>query len=130
MAIVNSVNAAGLPDLILTLITLSFFVVGSIGGLFKIFHLAGQLALSIVAGMSFGMRLVLMREGLLFRPTTLNWIIIVVCAVAGFALTWLRQRMGIVRAIFFNVPHRQHLKESVTGHLLHAYWNVPPLARP
>ena len=99
VAIINAMNAAGLSDLILTLITLSFFVLGSLGGLFKIFRLAGLTALSIIGGMSVGMRIVLMREGLLLHSTALNWVIIVVCAVAGFAVTLLRQKIGIVRVI-------------------------------
>ena len=97
VAIVNVVNAAGLSDLILTLISLGFFVIGSLGGLFKICRLAGLTALSIIGGMSVGVRLVLMREGLLLRSTALNWVVIAVCAVAGFVVTLLRQRIGIVR---------------------------------
>lgn len=100
VAIVNVMSAEGLSDLVLTLITLGFFVLGSLGGLLKFGRLAGLTALSILGGMSVGMRLVLMREGLLLRPTGLNWIVVVVCAVAGFAVTLLRQRIGIVRAIF------------------------------
>lgn len=92
-------NAEGLSDLVLTLITLSFFVLGSLGGLFKFCSLAGLTALSILGGMSVGVRLVLMREGFLLHPTGLNWIIIVVCAAAGFVVTLLRQRLGIVRVI-------------------------------
>lgn len=99
VAIVNVVNAAGLSDLILTLISLSFFVIGSLGGLFRTCRLAGLTALSIIGGMSVGMRIVLMREGLLLRSAALNWVIIVVCAVAGFVVTLFRQRIGIVRAI-------------------------------
>lgn len=90
-------NAEGLSDLLLTLITLGSLVLGSLGGLFKFCSLAGLTALSILGGMSVGMRLVLMREGLLLRPTGLNWIIIVVCAAAGFVVTLFRQRLGIVR---------------------------------
>lgn len=100
VTIVNVINAAGLSDLILTLVTLSFFVLGSLGGLFKLCRLAGLTALSILGGMSVGMRIALMREGLLLRPTSLNWIIIVVCAVAEFVVTLLRQRIGIVRVVF------------------------------
>lgn len=95
----NVVNAEGLSDLVLTLITLGSFVLGSLGGLFKFCSLAGLTALSILSGMSVGIRLVLMREGLLLRPTALNWIIIVVCAAAVFVTTLFRQRLGIVRVI-------------------------------
>jgi hypothetical protein len=100
VTIVNVINAAGLSDLILTLVTLSFFVLGSLGGLFKLCRLAGLIALSILGGLSVGMRIVLMREGLLLRPTNLNWIIVVACAVVGFAGTLLRQRIGVVRVVF------------------------------
>lgn len=97
VAIVNVMNAQGLSDLVLALVTLGFFAIGSLGGLFRICRLAGLTALSILSGMSLGMRLVLMREGLLLRPISLNWIIIVVCAVGGCVITLLRQRIGIVR---------------------------------
>lgn len=99
VALVNAMNAAGLSDLVLTLITLSFFALGSLGGLFKFCRLAGLTALSIIGGMSVGMRLVLMREGLLLHSIALNWVVIAACAVAGFALTLLRQGIGIVRVI-------------------------------
>ena len=99
VAIINAVNAAGLSDLVLTLITLSFFALGSLGGLFKFCRLAGLTALSIIGGMSVGMRLVLMREGLLLHSIALNWVVIAAFAVAGFALTLLRQGIGIVRVI-------------------------------
>lgn len=101
VAIVNVMESEGPSDILLALITLSSFVVGSLGGLFKFCRLAGLTALSILGGMSVGMRLVLMREGLLLHPTALNWIVIVVCAVAGFAATLLRQRMGIALSCTF-----------------------------
>lgn len=99
MAIVNATNSKSLSDLVLTLITLSSFVLGSLCGLFKFCNLAGLTALSILGGMSVGIRLVLIREELLLRPTGLNWVIIVVCAAAGFAITLFRQKLGIVRVI-------------------------------
>jgi len=97
---INIVDAMGVSDIFLTLVTLSFFVLGSLGGLFKFFGLAGRLALSILGGMSVGMRIVLMREGLLLRPTALNWTIVMACAVAGCLLTLFRQRIGIVSVAF------------------------------
>jgi hypothetical protein len=127
VAIVNVINAAGLTDLILTLVTLGFFVLGSLGGLFKFCRLAGLTALSILGGMSVGMRVVLMREGLLLSPKGLNWIIIAVCAVAGSVVTLLRQRIGIVRVIARNAPRRQHLTEIFTGPFLHFHRDIPPL---
>jgi len=101
VVIVNVVNAEGLSDLVLTLITLTFFVLGSVGGLFKSCNLAGLTALSILGGMSVGMRLVLMREGLLLHPTGLNWIIIVVCAAVGFVVTLFRHRLGTALSCTF-----------------------------
>lgn len=90
-------NAQGLPDLILTLVTLGIFALGSLGGLFKLCRLPGLIALSVLGGMSVGMRVVLMREGLLLRPIGLNWVIIAVCTAVGPATTLFRQRIGIVR---------------------------------
>ena len=120
-------KATDLSDLILTLIILGFFVFGSLGGLFKFCRLAGLTALSILGGMSVGMRLILMREGLLLRPIALNWIIIVVCAVVGSVVTLLRQRIGVVRVTFWNLPRRRHLIGFTTGSFLHVHRNVPPL---
>lgn len=129
VAIVNAMNAVGVSDLILTLITLSFFVLGSLGGLFKSCRLAGLTALSILGGMSVGMRVVLMREGLLLRPASLNWIIIAVCAVAGFVVTLFKQHIGIVRVAVSNAPCIQRLMGILTGPFLRVYWNLLPHAR-
>ena len=111
MAIVNTVNATGVSDLILTLVVLSFLVLGSFGGLFKSSRLAGLTALSILGGMSVGMRIVLFREGLLLHTISLNWIIIVVLAVAGSVVTLLRQQIGIVRVF----PRNPSLRQYLTG---------------
>ena len=97
-------SARSVTGIILTLITMTFFALGSLGGLFKFCRLAGLTALSILGGMSVGMRVVLLREGLLLRPTALNWIIIAVFAVAGFAVTLFRLKIGVVRVVNRNVP--------------------------
>lgn len=130
VTIVNVINAAGLGDLALTLVTLISFALGSLGGLLMSLRLAGLTALSILGGMSVGMRLVLIREGLLFSSKLgLNWIVVVVCAVAGFAVTLLRQRIGTVRAIVvWDTPRGRRLTGTFAGSFLHVHRNVPPLA--
>jgi len=94
-------NAAGMSDLVLTLIALSFLVLGSFGGLFESSGLAGLTALSILGGMSVGMRIVLLREGLLLHTISLNWIIIIVLAVVGFVVTLFRRQIGIALSCAF-----------------------------
>jgi hypothetical protein len=114
VAIINTMNAEGLPDLILTLVTLGIFALGSLGGLFKLCRLPGLVALSILGGMSVGMRVVLMREGLLLSPIGLNWIIIAVCTAAGSATTLFKQRIGIVRVTILYATCRQNLTRRNT----------------
>ena len=106
MAVTNVISAEGATGIVLTLITLTFFALGSLGGLFKFCRLAGMIALSILGGMSIGMRVVLLREGLLLRPTALNWIIIAVPTAAGVAVTQFRLKIGVVRVVARNVLRR------------------------
>lgn len=128
VAIINIMGATGLSDLVITLITLTFFLLGSLGGLFKLCHLAGLASLGILGGMSVGIRVVLMREGLLLKPMGLNWIIIAFCGLAGFVATLLRQRIGVVRVVVWNSPCRRYLTGGFTGSFLHVHGNVLPLA--
>lgn len=59
----------------------------------------GATALGMCGGLSIGMRLALMREGLLVPLYTVNWIIICLFAVAGVLMVVWRERLGIVRVI-------------------------------
>jgi len=106
VTIINVISARGATDIILTFITLTFFALGSLAGLFKFCRLAGLTALSILGGMSVGMRVVLLRGGLLLRPAPLNWIIIALFMVVGLTVTFFRRRIGAVRVVARNVPQR------------------------
>ena len=126
-------NAAGMSDLVLTLIALSFLVLGSFGGLFESSGLAGLTALSILGGMSVGVRIVLFREGLLLHTISLNWIIIIVLAVVGFVVTLFRRQIGIVRVIPRNLSRRQYLtrcpqRPFLARSLEHSSWHLGPIS--
>lgn len=112
-AFINTVSSNGLPDIVLTIITLAFFSFGFILGLFEIGRIGGIILLGITGGLAFGIRIVLLRDGLLFQGNmgvgddtvldgspglfSANWAIIAVLgAVGGLTLIWW-QRINIVR---------------------------------
>ncbi|KAH9855922.1 hypothetical protein C2E23DRAFT_556545 [Lenzites betulinus] len=95
-AFVNSLPADGLPDLVLTLITLGAFAIGFVIGVLNLGRTAGIWLLGILSGFSIGIRIVLLRPGLLIPTYVANWIILAVLMVAGLAVTVFRQRLGLV----------------------------------
>jgi hypothetical protein len=98
-AIINSVDENGVSDIVLTVAVLVFFSLGSILGFFEFARLGGITMLALTGGLSIGIRVVLMREGLLLHGDSLyavNWVIVGAFAVLhGLALVWL-QRVVIV----------------------------------
>jgi len=106
VTIINVISVRGATDMVLTFITLTFFGLGSLGGLFKFCRPTGLAALSVLGGMSVGTRVVLLRRGLLLRPTALNWIVIALFTVAGLAVTLLRRKIGVVRVVTRDEPCR------------------------
>lgn len=94
--IVNTVDDTGISDGIVFAITLGFFALGFVLGLFMPEYGIGATALGMCGGLSIGMRLSLMREGLLIPLYTVNWIIICISGVAGVFLIIWRERMGVV----------------------------------
>jgi Domain of unknown function (DUF4203) len=100
-AFINSLNATGVPDLLLTAIVMAFFFLGSALGLFEFARKAGLVVLGISGGMAFGIRVMLLKEGLLISKTSLfafNWVLIAVFGVLGaISMVWYKvQRGGIV----------------------------------
>ena len=99
-ALNNTVNAPGLSDILITLISIGFFGLGFAIGVFEFARLGAIVLLSLSGGVAFGARIVLIKHGLLFSDDDLyaaNLAIIAVFgAAAGSSLIW-AQRIGIVR---------------------------------
>jgi hypothetical protein len=119
-AVINSVSgSAGIPDLcvllsiscdavlirrpsFLTAIIIVFFGLGFALGVFEIARLGGITMVAMTGGIAFGIRIVLLRPGLLISSTqfyAINWVIVAVCGgAAGLSLIWF-QRYGLVRLL-------------------------------
>ncbi|TFK45051.1 hypothetical protein BDQ12DRAFT_674032 [Crucibulum laeve] len=102
-ALINTVSATGISDLLLTLITIGFFGLGALLGVFEIGRIGGIACLGIASGLSFGMRVMLLKSELLFSGTDLyaaNWVITAVLGMAGgmSMISGSIQRTGILFA--------------------------------
>ncbi|KAG5646202.1 hypothetical protein DXG03_004028 [Asterophora parasitica] len=102
-AIINTVNNVGISDAVLSAISIGFFFLGFILGVFEIGRAAGIATLGVTGGLAFGIRIFIVREGLLIpglAAFSLNWMLIAVLgALGGAAMVWGRtQRGGIVFA--------------------------------
>lgn len=100
-AFINTVNIPGISDLLLTAIVMAFFFLGFILGLFEFARSAGLTTLGISGGLAFGIRMILLKEGLLLSGTSLfavNWVLISLFGVFGGISTALPkvQRGGIL----------------------------------
>ncbi|OJT10578.1 hypothetical protein TRAPUB_12914 [Trametes pubescens] len=95
-AFVNTVNAQGLSDLVLTIIVLAAFGIGFFVGLLNLGRVAGIWMLGILSGMSIGIRIVLLRDGLLIPKYAANWFIVGILMIIGLGVTVFRQRFGLV----------------------------------
>jgi len=98
-AVINSVSASGVADIFLTAIIIVFFCLGFALGVFEIARLGGITTIGMAGGIAFGIRIVLLRAGLLVSSTQLyaiNWVIVGVCGAAGgLSLIWF-QRYGLL----------------------------------
>ncbi|KAI0741051.1 hypothetical protein C8Q76DRAFT_209992 [Earliella scabrosa] len=96
-AFVNTVSADGLSDIVLTVISMGGFLVGLALGALDFGKWAGILMIGLLGGFSVGVRIVLLRPGLLIpSPYAINWLILVPFIVAGLAAVLVRQRLGLV----------------------------------
>ena len=100
---------------------MAFFFLGFILGLFESARLAGLAMLGISGGFAFGIRMILLKEGLLLSGTSLfavNWILIALFGVLGGIFITLPkvQRGGIV-SLFAIVR-----KRSLTSRRWIAFW--------
>ncbi len=97
-AIINSINNDGVSDIVLTSITLGFIFLGFCLGAFEFARLGGIILIVLNGGLAFGIRIVLLKEGLLGGSSLhTNWAIVIVFPIlAGLSMIW-KQRPPLVR---------------------------------
>lgn len=115
---INSVGSVGIADILLTAIVLGFFFLGFILGVFEFARLGGVVLLAITGGLAFGIRIILVRDGLVLHGDSLfavNWAIIAVLgAISGLVLIWL-QRVAIVSGYFCGLTNRITVDDLFTS---------------
>ncbi|KAL1710261.1 hypothetical protein EV121DRAFT_275806 [Schizophyllum commune] len=98
-AFINTLNEQGLPDLVLTAIVGGFFLFGFVLGLFNFARGAAIGLIGMAGGLAFGVRIAIIKEGLLFPVDSLyaiNWVVAAIFgAVGGLLVIW-KQRMGLL----------------------------------
>lgn len=78
-------------DLVLTLVSLGFFGAGFAFGMLRVCHKIAPALLGILGGMAVGLRLVLLRRGLLFPGLgqySLNWGIVAISGLVGMSFVF------------------------------------------
>ncbi|KAK7036524.1 hypothetical protein VNI00_011721 [Paramarasmius palmivorus] len=98
-AIVNSVNEVGISDLLLTLIVVGFSFLGFVFGVFKFARIGGMTGIAVAGGVAFGVRIELLKEGLLISSEDLyavNWAIPSVFGLAMGLLLVRHQRAALL----------------------------------
>jgi len=94
-AIINNISSAGLNDLVLVVTVFCFFALGMVLGIFRTFQFVGLAALGISGGLSLGIRMALLRQGLLVHTFFVNWLIAAVLGTLGLCAVLFKQRAGI-----------------------------------
>ncbi|KAI9568794.1 hypothetical protein HD554DRAFT_671834 [Boletus coccyginus] len=97
--IVNTLDNVGVSDLALTVCILVLFVMGFALGFLEMVCTAAMLVLGILGGLAIGVRIVLLRSGLLISDPDaffVDWLIIGMCGIAGSILVVWKQRYGIL----------------------------------
>ena len=97
-AFVNTVSADGLSDIVLTIVALGGFLIGFVFGVLNFGRMTGILLIGVLGGFSVGVRVVLLRPGLLLSPYVVNWAILALFMVFGLAAVLVKQRFGLVSA--------------------------------
>lgn len=90
-------NSTGVPDFLVFLLVLLLFGVGLGVGFLTVDYAIGSVMLGAVGGLSVGMRIVLLREGLLVPLFFVNWIIVGLFGLLGSIVVVTKERMGVVR---------------------------------
>ncbi|TBU31063.1 hypothetical protein BD311DRAFT_804847 [Dichomitus squalens] len=94
-AFVNTVSSDGLSDIVLTVIPVGGFVVGFVFGMLDFGRWAGILLIGVLGGLSVGIRVVLLRPGLLIHTYLVNWLVLALFMIMGLSLILSRQHVGI-----------------------------------
>jgi len=97
--IVNTLDNVGVSDLALTVCILVLFTMGFALGFLEMSHTASMLVLGILGGLAIGVRIVLLRSGLLISGSDaffVNWLIIGACGISGSIIVVWKQKYGIV----------------------------------
>ena len=106
-AFVSTINASGVSDLIITLISLGSFVLGFGLGVFEVGYYAGMTLIALLGGFSVGVRIVLFRADLLIHKFFANWLVIVGLGLLMFLLMLVQQRATMARRLV-------HINETLT----------------
>ncbi|KAF9228466.1 hypothetical protein BS17DRAFT_805920 [Gyrodon lividus] len=96
---VNTLDNVGVSDVALATFVLTLFGLGFLLGLLEVSRVAGILVLGILGGLAIGVRIVLLRSGLLVSGSTaffVNWLLIGFCGLAGSILVIWKQRIGLL----------------------------------
>ena len=104
-SVINTVSEGSIPDIVILAITIVVFVVGFIAGVMSAEYRIGSTMLSAAGGVSFMIRVVLLRSGLLIPAFTADWIVCGLAGVFGLALVLLKERWGVVSASSPTVLH-------------------------
>ncbi|OSC97298.1 hypothetical protein PYCCODRAFT_1377379 [Trametes coccinea BRFM310] len=96
VAFVNSISAEGLSDIVITVISLGAFAIGFLIGVFNIGRMAGILTLGVLGGFSIGIRIILLRPGLLIPKYVANWFVLAVFMIIGLGAMLYRRRFGLL----------------------------------
>jgi hypothetical protein len=96
-AVINTVSAPGISDIVLVIVVLVFIFIAFILGLLPVMRIGGAAVLGLIGGVAFGLRLALLKAGLLIPIPAVNWVLVVAFALAfGYMVVW-KIRIGLVR---------------------------------
>ncbi|KAG7449993.1 uncharacterized protein BT62DRAFT_886772 [Guyanagaster necrorhizus] len=89
-AIINSINSQGVSDIVLTSIILVFIFFGFCLGAFEFARVGGIILIVLNGGLAFGVRIVLLKGGLLGGSSLhVNWAIVIAFPIlAGLSMIW------------------------------------------
>lgn len=96
---VNTLDNLGVSDVALTIFVLSLFGLGFFLGALELSRVIGTLILGNLGGLALGIRIVLLRSGLLISDPSIffvNWLIVGFCGFMCSILVLWKQRVGVL----------------------------------
>lgn len=96
---VNTLDNLGVSDVALTIFVLSLFGLGFFLGALELSRVIGILILGTLGGLALGIRIVILRSGLLISDPSIffvNWLIIGFCGFMCSVLVLWKQRVGVL----------------------------------